>query len=44
MPAVAVIRKWRALSGFIGRIVCVDGFTSQRLKSEAQPHYAFDTV
>ena len=35
VPAAAVIRRWRALSGFIGRKGCVGGLLSMRLKPEA---------
>ena len=35
VPAAAVIRRGRALSGFIGRNVCVGGLLSLRLKPEA---------
>ena len=35
VPAAAVIRRGRALSGFIGRKVCVGGLLSLRLKPEA---------
>ena len=36
VPAAAVIRRGRALSGFIGRKGCVGGLLSIRLKPEAQ--------
>ena len=36
VPAAAVIRRGRALSGFIGRKACVGGLLSIRLKPEAQ--------
>ena len=29
VPAAAVIRRWRALSGFIGRKAGADGFSSR---------------
>ena len=35
VPAAAVIRRGRALSGFIGRKACVDGLLSPELKPEA---------
>ena len=35
VPAAAVIRRGRALSGFIGRKACVGGLLSLRLNSEA---------
>ena len=35
VPAAAVIRRERALSGFIGRKACVGGLLSIRLKPEA---------
>ena len=35
VPAAAVIRRERALSGFIGRKACVGGLLSLRFKSEA---------
>ena len=35
VPAAAVIRRWRALSGFIGRKGCVGGLLSIELKPEA---------
>ena len=35
VPAAAVIRRGRALSGFIGRKGCVGGLLSMRLKPEA---------
>ena len=35
VPAAAVIRRERALSGFIGRKGCVGGLLSLRLKPEA---------
>ena len=35
VPAAAVIRRERALSGFIGRKECVGGLLSLRLKPEA---------
>ena len=36
VPAAAVIRRGRAVSGFIGRKACVGGLLSIRLKPEAQ--------
>ena len=35
VPAAAVIRRERALSGFIGRKGCVGGLLSMKLKSGA---------
>ena len=35
VPAAAVIRRWRALSGFIGRKGCVGGLLSIKLNPEA---------
>ena len=35
VPAAAVIRRGRALSGFIGRKACVGGLLSLELKPEA---------
>ena len=35
VPAAAVIRRGRALSGFIGRKACVGGLLGLRLKPEA---------
>ena len=35
VPAAAVIRRWRALSGFIGRKACADGLLSLESKPEA---------
>jgi len=39
VPAAAVIRRWRALSGFIGFKGCVGGFLSRWLKVAAQLFY-----
>ncbi len=36
MPAVAVIRRFQALPGFIGRKASVGGFTSPISKTPAQ--------
>ena len=44
MPAAAVIRKMRALSGFIGFKGSVGGLLSQRLNVMAQPWHAVETV
>ncbi len=44
VPAAAVIHRWQALSGFIGRIGCVGGFASLRLKPGAQPRFALKTA
>ena len=35
VPAAAVIRRWRALSGFIGRKACADGLLSLKSKPGA---------
>ena len=43
VPAAAVIRRWRALSGFIGRKACADGLLSLKLKPEAQPRFVLET-
>ena len=43
MPAAAVIRKMRALSGFIGFKGSVGGLLSQRLNVIAQHWHAVDT-
>ena len=43
VPAAAVIRKVRALSGFIGFKGSVGGLLSQWLKSVAQPYDAVET-
>ena len=43
VPAAAVIRRERALSGFIGRKACVGGLLSLRLKPEAQPRFVLET-
>ena len=43
VPAAAVIRMVRALSGIIGRKGYVGGLSSQMLKRGAQPHKAFET-
>ena len=43
VPAAAVIRRGRALSGFIGRKACVGGLLSLRLKPEAQPQFVLET-
>ncbi len=44
MPAAAVIRKVRALSGFIGFKGSVGGLLSQSLNRVAQPRSAIETV
>ena len=44
MPAAAVIRRERALSGIIGRKGCVDGFRSPWLKIKAQLCDATETL
>ena len=43
VPAAAVIHRWRALSGFIGRKECTGGLSSQLLKPGAQPRFAIET-
>ena len=43
VPAAAVIRRERALSGFIGRKACVGGLLSLRLKPEAQLQFVLKT-
>jgi len=43
VPAAAVIRRWQALSGIIGRKGCVGGPLSLRLKFEAQLRNALET-
>ena len=44
VPAAAVIRRMRALSGFIGFKGCVGGDVSQRSKPGAQPRPAVETA
>ena len=43
VPAAAVIRRWRALSGFIGRKASAAGLLSPELKSEAQLRFVLET-
>src|SRR5690554_2757046 len=43
VPAAAVIRRWRALSGIIGRKGCVGGLLSLWLKCGAQLRIAIET-
>ena len=43
VPAAAVIRRERALSGFIGCKACVGGLLSQRFKPGAQLRFASET-
>ncbi len=43
VPAAAVIRRGRALSGFIGRKAFVGGLLSLRFKPEAQPRFVSET-
>ena len=43
VPAAAVIRRWRALSGFIGRKACAGGLLSLRLKPGAQLRFVLET-
>ncbi len=44
VPAAAVIRRGRALSGIIGRKACVGGMISLRSKPGAQLQYVLKTV
>ena len=44
VPAAAVIRRMRALSGIIGCKACVGGNISLRSKAEAQLQFALETV
>jgi hypothetical protein len=44
VPAAAVIRKGRALSGFTGHKGRVGGFISQMLNTSAQLKSAFETI
>ena len=43
VPAAAVIRRWQALSGFIGRKASAAGLLSPELKSEAQLRFVLET-
>ena len=43
VPAAAVIRRWRALSGFIGRKASAAGLLSLELKPEAQLRFVLET-
>ena len=43
VPAAAVIRRERALSGFIGRKACVGGLLSLRSNAEAQLQFVLKT-
>ena len=43
VPAAAVIRRWQALSGIIGRKEGAGGSLSLELKRGAQPHKALET-
>lgn len=43
VPAAAVIRRSRALSGFIGRKASAGGYLSLKLKAVAQPWFALET-
>ena len=43
VPAAAVIRRWQALSGIIGRKGCVGGISSLWLKNGAQLRRAKET-
>ena len=44
VPAAAVIRRERALSGFIGCKGCVGGKISLKCKAGAQLQFALETV
>ena len=44
VPAAAVIRRWQALSGIIGRKGSAGGLVSLRLKFGAQPRDALETA
>ena len=44
VPAAAVIRRWQALSGSIGRKERAGGNTSLELKAVAQLLFASETV
>ena len=44
VPAAAVIRRWQALSGIIGRKERAGGNTSLELKAVAQLLFALETV
>ena len=44
VPAAAVIRRMRALSGFIGFKGCVGGLASRRSNVGAQPRPAVETA
>ena len=44
VPAAAVIRRWQALSGIIGRKARAGGYVSLVSKPGAQPRYASETV
>ena len=44
VPAAAVIRRERALSGFIGCKGCVGGKISLKFKTGAQLQFALETV
>ena len=44
VPAAAVIRRWQALSGFIGRKARAGGYVSLVLKPGAQPRFASETA
>ena len=43
VPAAAVIRRWRALSGFIGRKASAAGLLSLELKPGAQLQFVLET-
>ena len=44
VPAAAVIRRWQALSGIIGRKARAGGYISLILKFGAQPRDGLETV
>ena len=44
VPAAAVIRRWQALSGIIGRKARAGGIISLVLKFGAQPREALETI
>ena len=43
VPAAAVIRRWQALSGIIGRKERAGGMKSLKSKAVAQPLFALET-
>ena len=44
VPAAAVIRRWQALSGIIGRKERAGGMKSLKSKAVAQPLFALETI